>query len=48
MEAIGEAYAGIEAFGRIAIRPKLDVSAIIDRVEAILSKYRSTVACTGV
>ena len=37
VEAIGEAYAGIEAVGRIARRLKLDVSAINDRVDAILS-----------
>jgi hypothetical protein len=36
-EAIGEAYDGIGPVGRIAIRLKLDVSAINDRVEAIVS-----------
>jgi hypothetical protein len=36
VEAIGEAYAGIEAVGRIAKRLKLDVRAINDRVEDML------------
>jgi hypothetical protein len=36
VEAIGEAYAGIEAVGRIAKRLKLHVSAISDRVEDML------------
>lgn len=35
-DAMGDAKDGIEAEGRIAIRPKLDVNAMRDRVDAMM------------